>query len=230
MTDLKFSTNQFVGEASRPYLGVFEHIVSHLTRGTVIEMGAGAGLLGIHLLHSRLCDRLILVDVIPECVNLCKLNLAANDFNLLDGEVYQSDVFETVPDYIKGELVIFMPPANNLPVERIGSNVNYLRFIDPESRTTKKFLIEVRDRLTPKGHALMTVFRPSPEPYPWWDWIHRSGLVIRDLILLEPHGAISHSGYVPSLITQIETPGCWSLLVLGKTEIPIPVHTDAPRT
>ncbi|EET90273.1 MAG: class I SAM-dependent methyltransferase [Candidatus Micrarchaeales archaeon] len=141
--------------------------------GTICEFCSGPGLIGFSLLANELCDRLCLVDINPEAIELCRYTIEQNG---LEGKVdaFVSDGLKNVPANQVWDLVISNPPHFD------GSEKEYkndLIAIDPGWRVHREFYADVGAHLN-KGGRILFVENSAGSNYAMWEkMIKENGLV-----------------------------------------------------
>ena len=154
------------------FIGVVKDTLGKV--GHICEFGAGPGFIGFSLLAHGLCDRLTLVDINPEAINLCKKTISDNH---LEGKVtvHVSDCFDNVPESEKWDLVVSNPPHYPSTIEERYKDI---RKYDNDWEVHKKFYMDVGKHLKPKGTILFQEKKLASTVYSFKKMIEESGLTI----------------------------------------------------
>ena len=157
------------------FLTVIKDKLGHIEH--LCEFGAGPGYIGFSLLAHGLCDRLTLLDVNPDAVELCKKTIAAN--HLEDKvTVYLSDCFDGVPESEQWDLIVSNPPHYPSTIEERKKDI---KKYDNDWEVHKKFYQGVGKHLKPKGSILFQEKKVGSTVYSFKKMIEESGLTIIDV-------------------------------------------------
>ncbi len=143
----------------------------------ICEFGAGPGYIGFSLLSNNLCDKLTLVDINPEAVDLCNKTIRENKLEN-KVSVYLSDCFDNVPESEKWDLVVSNPP--HFPSTEEGYKKDIKRY-DPNWRIHEKFYKDVVKHLKPDGSIILQERKVASTIYTFKQMIEENGLTIFDV-------------------------------------------------
>ncbi len=78
---------------------------------SVLDMGCGSGVIGLHMAMSENVDRVVLADASSSAVALCKRNLELNLKRLhAKCEVIKSDLFDEIDEDAVFDIIVFNAP------------------------------------------------------------------------------------------------------------------------
>ena len=138
----------------------------HPQPGTsVLELGTGCGI--IALACARNGASVVASDINPHAVRNCRRNLKRNQPRLTGTlDVRHGDLFSVLRPDERFDLIVFNPPYVPTPPEETTEDWLDLATSggDDGLQVTTRFLTDVRDYLTPMGHAYIIVSSHSPQP------------------------------------------------------------------
>jgi methylase of polypeptide subunit release factors len=143
-----------------------KHIVEreHVAGRSVLEMGAGTGVISLYLLLKGAAAQVTAVDVNPAAVENLLLNCALYGVDSAQLAVIESDLFEHVPE-AKYDLVLWAMPwvhidspaaVEILEGTRDAITRQWLRsVVDIRLGSVRRFITQARARLKPGGSVLL---------------------------------------------------------------------------
>jgi len=124
--------------------------------GNLFEFCSGPGYIGYSLLANGFCERLTLADINPKAVEIANKTAHYNHIEHLVN-IYQSDVFDNIPNVEKCDLVVSNPPHFPLAI-RMGNTKpgeENLKAYDEDWKIHKKFYSGIKEHMKPGGYVVM---------------------------------------------------------------------------
>ena len=154
------------------FIGVVKEKIGKVKH--ICEFGSGPGYIGFSLIANNLCDKLTLIDVNPEAIELCRKTIREN--NLEDKvSVYVSDCFDGVPSTEKFDLIFSTPPHFPAGVEEARTDI---RRYDPDLMIHRKYYKSLATHLTPNGSSLFQERKLATTIFSFKQMIEESNLII----------------------------------------------------
>lgn len=122
----------------------------------IYEFCSGPGYIGYSLLAQGFCEKLTLADINPEAVKIARKTAKYNNIEHLVN-IYESDVFDQIPETEKWDLVVSNPPHFPLSMEMGNTEVGEqnLKAYDKDWAIHKKFYAGIKKHMKPGGHVVI---------------------------------------------------------------------------
>lgn len=117
--------------------------------GTICEFCSGPGFIGFSLLANNLCDKLVLIDINPKAIDVCKKTI---QYNKLEDKVklILSDALKNVPEGEQWDLVVSNPPHFDGDDEASADIIS----VDKSWALHKNFYSNIHKYLNQEGEVL----------------------------------------------------------------------------
>lgn len=122
----------------------------------IFEFCSGPGYIGYSLLAQGFCEKLTLADINPLALEMTRKTAKYNNIEHLVN-IYESDVFDNIPETEKWDLVVSNPP--HFPLEMKMGNTEEgevnLKAYDEGWELHKKFYRDLKKHIKPGGHVVI---------------------------------------------------------------------------
>jgi len=122
----------------------------------IFEFCSGPGYIGYSLLAHGFCEKLTLADINPKALEMVRKTAKYNNIEHLVN-IYQSDVFDDIPETEKWDLVVSNPP--HFPVDMKMGNTELggenLKAYDEDWAIHRKFYRGLKKHIKPGGHVVI---------------------------------------------------------------------------
>ncbi|MDB2318943.1 class I SAM-dependent methyltransferase [Gammaproteobacteria bacterium] len=122
----------------------------------IFEFCSGPAYIGYSLLAHGFCKNLTLADINPEAIKCVRKTASYNNVEHLVN-IYHSDIFESIPETEKFDLVVSNPP--HFPPEMKMGNTDLgeenLKAYDKDWDLHRKFYSQIKNYMQPGGYVVM---------------------------------------------------------------------------
>jgi methylase of polypeptide subunit release factors len=136
----------------------------------LFEFCAGPGYVGYSLLNSGWCRSLVLADIDPTAVAAARRTAVYNELQDVV-TVYESDVFDAIPESEQWDLVIGNPPHFLDDPDRPDN----VKVVDRDWQVHERFYTSVARHMRPGGVVVMSENTAATDPEVFADMIRRGG-------------------------------------------------------
>jgi hypothetical protein len=119
----------------------------------ILDICTGPGTIGLSLAKECNLNEVTLIDINPLSIDSVKENVALNFDSSFTAHIYESDVFDSLPEFLSYDLIVGNPP-HNLDIQATNKHLPknlYVQAHDPNLLFHKKFFDQAKSRLNKGG-------------------------------------------------------------------------------
>jgi methylase of polypeptide subunit release factors len=123
----------------------------------VADMFTGPGTIGLSLAKECGLSEVTLIDINKEAVNMARENLKTNFNGPFRGHIYESDIFDNIPNDMCFDIILGNPPhaLDENGENSYLSNMVYVQAHDRDMRIHRKFFEQASQRLNYGGRIFL---------------------------------------------------------------------------